>query len=68
MATENDSLKITITGPKPLARLVPLTAPENETEKDYWRRKALERSLRIAELERVVQNLRDAVAEYEAET
>jgi hypothetical protein len=44
-------------------RLVMLTAPEAETEAQFWHRKAQERSRRIAELERVVANLRDALAE-----
>lgn len=52
---------------QPLARLIPLTAPVGETEAEFWRRKARERSLRIAELKRVVRNLRDAIAEMEAE-
>ena len=47
-----------ITRTEPLARLVPLTAPEGETEAVFWHRKAQERSRRINELERVVENLR----------
>jgi len=38
-----------------------------ETEAEFWRRKALERSERIAELERTVKNLRDAIAVHEEE-
>ena len=48
----------TITRTEPLARLVPLTAPEGETEAVFWHRKAQERSWRISELERTVENLR----------
>jgi hypothetical protein len=44
-------------------RIVMLTAPEAETEAEFWHRKAQERSRRISELERVVANLRDALAE-----
>ena len=39
-------------------RLVMLTAPEAETEAQFWHRKAQERSRRINELERTVENLR----------
>lgn len=48
-----------------LARLIPLSAPVGETEAEFWRRQALERSQRIAALERVVAGLRDAIAIYE---
>ena len=54
--------------PDPLARLVYLTAPVGESEAEFWHRKALERSRRIAELERVVKNLRDAIDVYEEES
>jgi len=47
-----------ITRNEPLAVLVPLTAPEGETEAVFWHRKAQERSRRINELERIVENLR----------
>ena len=47
-----------VTRTQPLARLVPLTAPEGESEAVFWHRKAQERSRRINELERVVENLR----------
>jgi hypothetical protein len=46
-------------------RLVMLTAPVGETEAEFWHRKAQERSRRINELERMVSNLRDAIAVYE---
>jgi hypothetical protein len=42
-----------------------MSAAVGESETAFWRRKALERALRITELERVVANLRDALAEYE---
>jgi len=48
--------------------LMPLTAPVGESEAVFWRRKALERSRRIAELERVVKNLQDAIDVYEEES
>jgi antitoxin (DNA-binding transcriptional repressor) of toxin-antitoxin stability system len=51
-----------ITRTEPLARLVPLTAPQGETEAEFWHRKAQERSRRINELERVVRNLRLGLA------
>jgi len=52
---------------EPLARLIYLTAPLGETEAEFWRRQALERSKRIAELERVVASLRETIATYEEE-
>ena len=56
-----------ITRTEPLARIVPLTAPEGETEAEFWHRKAQERSRRINELERIVRNLRDALEVWEEE-
>jgi len=53
---------------KPLARLVPLTAPVGESEAEFWHRKALERSRRIAILERQVKHLQDAIDVYEEES
>ena len=52
--------------PEPLARLIPLTALVGESELEFCKRKMRERARRIAELERVVRNLRDAIAEMEA--
>lgn len=49
------------------AQLIPLSAPVGESECEFWRRKAWERSARIAQLERLVANLRDTIAEMEAE-
>jgi hypothetical protein len=37
-----------------------------ETEEGFWRRKALARSRRITELERLVRNLRDTIEVYES--
>jgi len=54
-----------MTSPEHLAEIVFLSAPVGESEAEFWHRKALERSLRIAELERVVKNLRDAIDLYE---
>jgi len=51
----------------PLPRLVDMIAPVGETEAEFWHRKAQERSLRIAELERIVRNLRDALEVWEEE-
>ena len=48
-------------------RLVMLTAPVGETEAEFWHRKAQERSRRIAELERIVRNLREALEVWEEE-
>jgi len=48
-------------------RLVMLTAPEAETEAEFWHRKAQERSRRISELERIVRNLREALEVWEEE-
>jgi len=48
-------------------RIVMLTAPEGETEAEFWHRKAQERSRRIAELERIVRNLREALEVWEEE-
>ena len=42
--------------------------PDADPELVFWRVKALERSRRIAVLEREVANLRDAIAVYEEES
>ena len=39
--------------------------PEDNPEAFFWHGQALQRSQRIAELQRVVRNLRDAIAELE---
>lgn len=52
---------------EPLARIVYLTAPVGESELQFYKRKARERARRIGEPERVVANLRDTIAEMEAE-
>ena len=49
-------------------RIVMLTAPEGESEAEFWHRKARERSLRIAILERQVKHLQDAIDVYEEES
>ena len=54
--------------PKPIARLVPLTAPVGESEAEFWHRKARERSLEIAQLRRQIVCLKDAIAVYEEES
>jgi len=41
--------------------------PDADPELVFWRARALERALRIAELEREVHNLRDGLEEAEAE-
>lgn len=51
----------------PFTRLIPLTAPTGETEAEFWRRKALERSQRITALDRMVAGLRDTITIYEEE-
>lgn len=48
-----------MTAPEPAASLVPLTAPVGESELDFWRRKALERSQEITRLNRQLFYLRD---------
>lgn len=50
---------------EPLAVLLPLTAPVGESEAEFWHRKARERALRIAILERQVRLLQDAIDVYE---
>jgi hypothetical protein len=42
--------------------------PTSETETEFWRRKALERSQEIARLRRQVAWLKDAIAVYEEES
>ena len=41
--------------------------PGDDPERFFWRVEALKRSKRIAELQRVIRDLRDALAEAEAE-
>ena len=61
------AIRVDITAGVPLARLVDLDAPVGESEAEFWHRKALERSRRIAVLERQIVWLQEAVAVYEGE-
>jgi hypothetical protein len=66
--TARGELIVDVTSGTPIAKLVYLTAPVGETELDFYKRKAQERSRRIAVLEREVKNLLDAIAVYEEES
>ena len=53
--------------PQPLARLVYLDAPMGESELEFYKRKAQERSQEITRLNRQLLNLRDGLEEALAE-
>ena len=59
------NLTVDISSGVPIARLIDLHAPVGESEAEFWHRKALERSRRIAVLERQIVWLQEAVAVYE---